>query len=66
MSYLIERSRALRDREVVAVLAFRRGKTRSRIILRDNSLVHTLTRPKTLARQANDATRQGATWWTQR
>ena len=62
MSYLIDRTRALWDREVVAVLAFRRGKTRSRAVLRDNSLYHTLTRPKTLARRANDPTRQGATW----
>lgn len=66
MSYLIDRERALWGPEVVAVLAFRRGRTRSRVVLRDNSLVHTLTRPKTLARMAGETTRQGATWWKPR
>ena len=73
MSYLIDRDRALWERDVVAVLAFRRGRTRSRVVLRDNSWHHTLTRPKTLARMANagsaaiqNITRQGATWWKQR
>ena len=75
MSYLIDRGRALWERDVVAVLAFRRGKTRSRVVLRDNSLYHTLTRPKTLARASRglraggaamrNITRQGATWWKQ-
>jgi hypothetical protein len=62
MSYLIDRGRALWEREVVAVLALRRGKTRSRLVLRDNSLYHTLTRPKTM----RNITAQGATWWKQR
>jgi hypothetical protein len=75
MSYLIERTRALWSRDVVAVLAFRRGKTRSRLVLRDNSLYHTLTRPRTLARMARAArsggargmtSRQGAIWWKPR
>ena len=74
MSYLIDRDRALWEREVVAVLAFRRGRARSRVVLRDNSLYHTLTRPKTLARNAlrkdpaamQHITRQGAIWWKPR
>ena len=76
MSHLIDRGRALWDGDVVAVLAFRRGRTRSRVVLRDNSLYHTLTRPKTLVRLARalrgggaamqHITRQGATWWKQR
>ena len=54
MPYLIDRARALPTRELVAVLAMRRRRVRSRLVLRDNSLHETLTRPKTLMRYVND------------
>jgi len=52
MPYLIDRERALRSSELVAVLSLRQRRIRSRAVLRDNSLYHTLTRPGTLRRQA--------------
>lgn len=52
MSYLIDRQRALYGGDVVVVLSLRQRRARSRVILRDNSLYQTLTRPKTLARYA--------------
>ena len=55
MPYLIDRQRALWLREVVAVVGMRRRRVRSRVILRDNSLYHTLTRPGTLIRHTQDA-----------
>ena len=53
MPYLIDRSRALWDRDIVVIVGVRRRRVRSRVILRDNSLYHTLTRPRTLIRHAN-------------
>jgi len=50
MSYLVDRQHALSTEDVVAVLAVRQRRVRSRVILRDNSLYHTLTRPSTIAR----------------
>ncbi len=52
MPYLIDRQRALRTKEVVAILPVRQRRVRSRVILNDNSLYHTLTRPRTLVRYA--------------
>ena len=52
MPYLIDRQRALYAGDVVAVLGVRQRRTRSLVILKDNSLYQTLTRPKTLARRA--------------
>jgi hypothetical protein len=52
MPYLIDRQRALYTGDVVAVLGVRQRRTRSRVILKDNSLYQTLTRPQTLARRA--------------
>lgn len=57
MPYLIDRTRALRTTEVVAVLKTKQPRVRSRIILQDNSLYQTLTRPKTLMRRARTAPR---------
>ncbi|MBI4341467.1 MAG: hypothetical protein HY598_04205 [Candidatus Omnitrophica bacterium] len=48
MAYLIDRQRAMRLSEVVAVRSLRRGRSRSQVIFRDNSLLWTLTRPRTL------------------
>ncbi len=50
MSYVVDRQEAWRDTEIVAVLAFRRRAVRSRVLLRDGALRHTLTRPRTLLR----------------
>ena len=55
MAYLIDRQRALRTSDVVAIVPVRQRRLRSRVILRDNSLYHTLTRPKTFLRCAGDA-----------
>ena len=55
MAYLLDRQHALSADEIVAVLAVRQRRTRSRVILRDNSLYHTLTRPSTIVRCANRA-----------
>ena len=55
MSYLIDRTRALRTTELVAVLKTKQPQVRSRVILQDNSLYQTLTRPKTLMRRARTA-----------
>lgn len=51
MPYLDERSAALLTREIVAILSSRHHRVRSRVILRDNSLYQTLTRPRTLIRR---------------
>lgn len=51
MGYLVDRQEAFRDTELVAVLNLRRRGVRSRLLLRDGSLRHTLTRPRTLARR---------------
>jgi hypothetical protein len=52
MAYLIDRQQALHDSEVVAVLNVNRGGIRSRLLLRDGSLISTLTHPQTLRRSA--------------
>ena len=51
MAYLVDRSRALYVPDIVAILSVRLRKVRSRVIMKDNSLYHTLTRPQTLARR---------------
>ena len=72
MPYLIDRQRALRDTEVIVVLSVRQRRIRSRVVLRDNSLYQTLTRPSTLreaagrglsvARAGSRKRRRGAIW----
>ena len=52
MPYLADRQRVLWTGDVVAVLAVRQRRVRSIVVLRDNSLHRTLTRPATLARRA--------------
>ena len=59
MAYLIDRKRALRDTDIVAVVKVAQRGARSRVILSDNSLYQTRTRPQTLRRQA-----QGHPWRT--
>ncbi len=56
MPYLMDRQRAVRWADVVAVVATRQRRIRSRLILRDNSLYPTLTRPTTLLRYAQAPT----------
>jgi hypothetical protein len=50
MPYVIDRERAIIAGEIVAVLRLRQRRIRSRVVLKDNSLYHTLTRPKTFVR----------------
>ncbi len=57
MPYLMDRQRAVRWADVVAVVATRRRRIRSRLILRDSSLYQTLTRPSTLLRYAKAPTK---------
>lgn len=52
MPYLVDRTRALWSKEVVVVLGVRRRRIRTRVILKDNSLYHTLTRTHTLLAHA--------------
>ena len=52
MPYLVDRQRALRTTDIVAVVAGQRRRLRSCVVLRDNSLYQTLTRPQTLMRYA--------------
>ena len=51
MAYLLDRSQALYLPDVVAITNVRLRKIRSRVIMKDNSLYHTLTRPQILARR---------------
>ena len=51
MAYLIDRQRAVYGRELVAIVSVRQRRVRSRAILTDNSLYHTLTRTKTFLRR---------------
>ncbi|HEX9779683.1 MAG TPA: hypothetical protein VGB20_00550 [bacterium] len=53
MGYLVDRQRALRTGDIVAVLSVRWRRIRSRVILKDNSLYQTLTRPGVLAGRAD-------------
>ena len=67
MGYLIDRQRAVLGADLVAVLAVRSRGARSRLVLTDNSLLATLSRPGTVRRAVNGGRRQrtGArvTWW---
>ena len=63
MGYLMDRQRALRDTDIVAVLKVAQRGVRSRVVLKDNSLYQTLTRPQTLRRQAQGGA-QGPSWRT--
>lgn len=50
MRCVIDRGRAIALRDVVAILSLRRRGARSRVVLADNGLYQTLTRPQTLVR----------------
>ena len=50
MPYIVDRQHGLYGDDVVAVINVRQRRWRSRVILSDNSLYHTLTRPKTFLR----------------
>ena len=55
MAYLIDRQRAFRLDDVVAVRSVRQGRARSQVVFRDQGLLWTLTRPRTLMRCAAQA-----------
>ena len=50
MRCVIDRGHVVVLREVVAILSVRRRGARSRVVLADNGLYHTLTRPQTFVR----------------
>ena len=52
MPYVVDRQRALRLDDIVAIINVRERRTRSHVIQRDNSLYRTLTQPQTLLRRA--------------
>lgn len=54
MPYVIDRNRALRLEEIVAVVKGPHRRLRTRVILRDNSWHQTMTRPETLIRYSRD------------
>ena len=54
MGYWIDRQQAFRDSELVAVVAIRQRKVRSRVLLSDGSLYQTLTRPRTLRQNLDE------------
>lgn len=60
MAYLVDRQRGLYLPDVVAIVSVRQRNIRSRVIMKDNSLYHTLTRPQTLARYGKEFLRTGA------
>ena len=53
MPFLIDRRHALYGSDLVAALNVHQRRVRSRVILKDNSLYHTLTRTQTLVRYTN-------------
>jgi len=57
MGYVIDRQQAFWDADLVAVVGIRRRGVRSRVFLRDGSLAHTLTRPRTFRRKSHGQTR---------
>lgn len=59
MGYWIDRERAMRTTDVVAIVRFRERRVRSRVVLRDNSWHHTLTRPGTCAAGLGAAAQRG-------
>jgi len=59
MAYLADRQRELYLSDVVAIVSVRQRNVRSRVIMKDNSLYHTLTRPQTLARHGAERLRTG-------
>ena len=64
MPYIVDRQRAFLAKDIVAVIKREERRVRSRVILSDNSLYQTLTRPATLMRYARDYphTLTGARW----
>ena len=62
MPYLIDRERALLGRDIVAALNTRGRRIRSHVVLADNSLCRTLTRPRTLAHHLARQPRLSAPW----
>ncbi len=64
MSYVVDRQEAFLASDVVAILNVRQRRIRSRLLLRDGSLRHTLTRPRTLSRllRGGGAPIEGLRW----
>ena len=64
MSYCVDRQKAFREIELVAILRAGQREARSRLLLRDGSLQPTQTRPRTLKRKlrAPDTILEGTRW----
>ena len=63
MPYVVDRQRALLTEDIVAVIRRQERRLRSRVILADNSLYQTRTKPATLTRYARDyPALKGARW----
>ncbi len=62
MAYVIDRARAIRLADLIAVLDSHRRQSRSRMVFRDNSLYDTLTRTKTFARRAHQGADEQRGW----
>jgi hypothetical protein len=60
MGYLIDRQHVLFMEEIIAVVHARQRQRRGLLVLRDNSLYQTRTRPRTLIRRGNGP---GAVGW---
>ena len=54
MSYLIDRTRAFHDTEIVAALGIRQRGLRCRLVLRDGSLSDTRTRVRTFRQKLRE------------
>lgn len=52
MPYLIDRRRAFSTDDLIAIVRSRQHRMHSRVILKDNSLYQTLTRPRMFLRRA--------------
>ena len=55
MPYLIDRQRALATQDIIAIVHGVRRRIRSRVILQDNSLYESLTRPRTFLRYLHES-----------
>lgn len=62
MGYLLERDEAIRDTDVVAVISVPRKGAKSRLVLRNGAIRHTLTRPSTLRRYFCAEALKGVRW----
>ena len=56
MAYLIDRTRAIRTTELIAIVRGHQRRVRSQMIFRNNSIYNSLTRPLSVVRVIAEAT----------